>query len=458
MRKDLAHQSIAVVGYGITGRACARFLLSKDAKVCVLDKRDLSEELEATDLTSAILSETTELSHFDIVVLSPGVSPHQTCFKDYQKAGGCLIGDIELFAWFNRTPVIGVTGSNGKTTVTDMLGKVLQSAGLKVALAGNYGQGALDLLMQGHDYDYVVLELSSFQLEMTSSLQLRVATLLNVTEDHIDRHGSLESYRLAKQRIFSNADSLVFNLDEQSSFPDPQYKANTQLTISSGDTAADFYVNDKSELVFSSCVSGNATDIQKLLKVDEMLLKGKHNIVNALTVFAIAKIIGVDLRVAAASLKTYSGLEHRFELVLEHDGKRWINDSKATNVGACAAALACFDDNEYLVLIAGGDAKGADLSALKESLHNKVNELIVFGKDAEAFIALQPNALLVSTLSTAIAKAKELAETQPRATVLLSPACASIDMFKNYQERGAQFKEQVLSQVSPENVEGAVNG
>ncbi|MDT0583256.1 UDP-N-acetylmuramoyl-L-alanine--D-glutamate ligase [Brumicola blandensis] len=463
MNPHLAHQSIAVVGYGITGRACVRFLLSKTANVTVIDKReDLANQILADMPDSAgsisILGfrDDMDLSSFDWVILSPGVSPHQICFERYKSKQGRLIGDIELFALFNKTPLIGITGSNGKTTVTDMLGECLRAAGLHIELAGNYGKCALDLLLDypkenGDTLDFIVLELSSFQLEVCQSLRLEVATILNITEDHIDRHGSFENYKVAKQTIFDMTEAIVVNLGEDTSMPANQKKISASVSLDN--PVANFYLDQETGAVLHHSNSEQAA--QALFNVNDMKLVGAHNYINAMTVLAICHHLHIDLCNPIEALKTYGGLAHRFELVSQNSKITWINDSKATNVGACLAALKCFENtHDELILVAGGDAKGTDLHPLKEALNNRVNQLIVFGKDAKQFILLCPSAIVVNTLEAAVSIAASHASqsSAEKVTVLLSPACASLDMFANYQQRGDVFRKAVLEQEAQRNV------
>ena len=501
MNRDLAHQSIAVVGYGITGRACVRFLLSQQAAVCVLD-RDVNIQdrvISDPNVRAAVLDPTMSLSAFSIVVISPGVNPHLPCFKDYLQRGGRLIGDIELFAWFNKTPLIGITGSNGKTTVTDMLGKVLKSAGLHVELAGNYGKCAVDLLLEEASrptpLDIVVLELSSYQLEMTESLQLEFATILNITEDHLDRHGSFENYKIAKQRIFKMAKNIVVCRDEALSYPanitldgavdnlnTPRICAevgllNNAVGYSIGEAVASHFLSNldsNSNLDLSSnsgfvnpfnntmrkktepCIQFNGS---ALFALSDLHLKGSHNHINSMIVLAICDQLLLDRNLTIKAICDYKGLPHRFQTIrvstVDVAGKTskitWINDSKATNVGACKAALACFaKSDDYLILIAGGDAKGVDLSPLKEMLDTQVKQLIVLGKDALKFIELIPNAIHVGDLQEAVATSLALLHKADfaNAVVLLSPACASLDMFVNYEDRGDVFASAVIEQVA----------
>ena len=463
MNPNLAHQSIAVVGYGITGRACVRFLLSKGAKVIVIDKRDdIANQITADMPASAELISTLsfnnqmDLSEFDWVILSPGVSPHQPCFETYKSQQGKLIGDIELFALFNQTPLIGITGSNGKTTVTDMLGVSLRAAGLRIELAGNYGKCALDLLLDypdehGDNLDFIVLELSSFQLEMCQHLRLEVATILNITEDHIDRHGTFENYKASKQAIFGMAKAIVINLDEDTSMPMKRDKVCASVSLQN--PQANFFLGSGGDAILHHFSTEQAA--KHVVKIDDMKLVGAHNYINTMTVLAICHHLNIGLSKSINALKAYEGLAHRFELVTRDSKVSWINDSKATNVGACLAALKCFESShDELILLAGGDAKGADLHALEDELNNRVSKLIVFGKDANQFVDLCPAASKVDSLESAVILAADLAY-QSRAekvTVLLSPACASLDMFTNYQQRGDIFKGLVVAQEAQRNV------
>jgi UDP-N-acetylmuramoylalanine--D-glutamate ligase len=474
MNRNLAHQSIAVIGYGITGRACVRFLLSQEAKVCVLDRDINIQQKVANDeygnvVETAVLETSMSLSAFSIVVLSPGVDPHQTCFEQYKQQGGCLIGDIELFAWFNKTPLIGITGSNGKTTVTDMLGKVLKSAGLNVELAGNYGKCAVDLLIENETrkaaLDVVVLELSSYQLEMTESLQLEFATVLNITHDHLDRHGSFEAYKQAKQRIFKMAKNIVACREEPFSYPPlsnsvslENDKVNEQPNIcaevSMQETDSSYCIVNSAST--QACVQFNGSAVFAL---SNLHLQGVHNHINAMIVLALCDQLSLERSLTVPAICNYTGLAHRFEVikqsVIKHDGEvlkqTWINDSKATNIGACQAALSCFvNPDEYLILIAGGDAKGVDLLPLKTSIEKHVDQLIVMGKDAPKFMELVPSAILVKNIQEAVASSLLVLQKShaANATVLLSPACASLDMFANYQERGEVFTAAVHEQVA----------
>lgn len=483
MKKDLAHQSIAVVGYGITGRACVRFLLSQQAVVCVLDRDvNIKDKIINESLVSAAVFEPEmSLFVFSIVVISPGVNPNLPCFIKYRQQGGQLIGDIELFAWFNKIPLIGITGSNGKTTVTDMLGKVLNSIGLRVELAGNYGKCAIDLLREEastkQQLDVVILELSSYQLEMTESLQLEFATILNITQDHLDRHGSFEAYKIAKQRIFKMAKNIITCRDEALSYP-PDMQLSSDNTpylcaevsllpnakgysigkrvvpqLSTNSNVVDAPVNSIKRKT-EPTMQFNGID---LFALSDLHLKGSHNHINVMIVLAICDQLALDRNLTIAAICNYQGLPHRFETIRVSSTIiagltstiTWINDSKATNIGACQAALACFvKSDNYLILIAGGDAKGVDLLPLKEMIDTQVNQLIVLGKDALKFTELVPSAIQVRDLHEAVSISLSLLKKvdYANAVVLLSPACASIDMYVNYEDRGNSFADAVTEQ------------
>lgn len=475
MTKDLANQSIAVIGYGITGQACVRFLLSQQANVCVIDSDPeiVSKVNTEQHINTLVFYPNMPLSDFAIVVVSPGVDPHQTCFRRYTEKGGQLIGDIELFAWFNHVPIIGITGSNGKTTVTDMLGKVLNQAGLKLELAGNYGKCAVELLshtpmltnnvdsVDSHALDLIVLELSSYQLEITTSLQIEIATVLNITEDHLDRHGSFAQYKKAKHRIFNMAKNIIVCRDEPESYPPHQKFSAICAEVGSDNCARGYSVqtdNNNSDLS-EACIQFNG---EALIRLSDLALKGIHNHLNVMTVLAICDQLKLDRKLTVPAICAYTGMPHRFEIIKKSQANAheegagskqitWINDSKATNIGACKAALACFSNKrDYLILIAGGDAKGVNLLPLFEPITEAVNQLIVLGKDASKFIELFPDAHRVSSLQEAVSLAIELLESASfsDASVLLSPACASIDMFKNYQQRGDIFSRAVNEQVA----------
>jgi len=446
---EYRNMHIAIIGLGVTGVACLRFLLDQGAKISAFDQKaidrsELLSRIARSDiglLNIQVLVPESSFETFDLVVLSPGVNPSHPAIAPLMGQAK-LISDLDLFARHNSVPCIGVTGSNGKSTVVDMLHKALQASGKTALLGGNFGTSAIDLLHT--EADYIVLELSSFQLQISQSIPLALACILNVTEDHIDRHGSLENYRLAKQRIFENAECAVFNREDVATVPQQTCKRtnNTPLRVN----ASVGLHQAQGEQQFWQDDNGIYVDTLCLIRTCDLTMPLSHMMLNMQFVLAIIKGLDLPLSQAIASLKGYQGLAHRFELVREDEQVVYINDSKATNPGACLAAIECAKNAHWkIILIAGGDAKGADLSVLQNAINQYVTLTLVFGKDAEQFIPLLEQVKKVRDLSGAIMLAEQIARRQSSKTaILLSPACASTDMFENYSARGEAFRRAVL--------------
>lgn len=465
------NQSIALIGYGVTGKACYEFLLEKKAKVSVFDKAFVDQKASSAHLNFYPLDENIELSQFDSVVVSPGVNLAQTFIKNFLASGKSnskqVIGDIELFArelvlqnesklsTQKATKVIAVTGSNGKSTVVDMLAKALTQSGFRVALGGNFGTSALSLLSQS--YDFIVLELSSFQLEATYSLRPDIACILNISADHLDRHGNLETYAAIKHRIYQNAVHTIFNRDDDLTKP-----CDTNSTHSFGLKKPQTLHGNHG---FYQTSKGIWLNNEWLLDSTKLKNISQFQLLNMQVVLACANILEIKLPPVIDTLLSYSGLPHRFQVVHESANTVWINDSKATNPGACLAAIESASRQfSRIVLIAGGDAKGADASVLKEAIEQHVDMIVVIGKDAALFTQFTVPYQHASSLEEAVFKANKYLCTLftfeddhnqapsispiSASAVLLSPACASIDMFNNYQERGDVFAKAVHQQVA----------
>ena len=427
---ELKNKNITVLGLGITGLGIVRFLLSHGITPRVVDSRavppgsqwlaDNAPDCEAVFGSLAQAS----LPSADLIIISPGIALFEQSVAEAIAQGVEVIGDIELFARLNTKPVIAVTGSNGKSTVVSLATEVLKEAGYKVGLGGNIGTAALDLLEQ--DFDVFVLELSSFQLETTQSLVCTSAMILNVTEDHMDRYPDFAAYCQAKQRIYQHAKHVVFNAIDNNTL------ANASVGVSVALAQADYCLQTHNgDLYF-------AAHQQPVLPVSSLTMVGKHNQFNALAVMALLEPLNIDKGAFAAAFKNFTGLAHRCQLVADVAGVKYFNDSKATNVGATVAALESLkDDVNKIVLIAGGDAKGADLSPLREPLQLACRAVICFGQDGAKFLPLHEQSHLVTDLQQAILKAQSLAQNGD--AVLLAPACASIDMFPNYMVRGEAF-------------------
>ncbi|GAB56389.1 UDP-N-acetylmuramoylalanine--D-glutamate ligase [Glaciecola punicea ACAM 611] len=479
------NQSVAIIGYGVTGKACVAFLLNKGAKVSVFDdsfNTSNKQSLANTEnLTFCEVHEALDLREFDQVVVSPGVNLRKAFIQNYIAHKGhasAVIGDIELFArqlneinsglvpGENPIKVVAVTGSNGKSTVVDMLTKVLLKQGVNVALGGNFGTAALALIApnfilagnNGHSeqntsaprIDIIVLELSSFQLESTFSLCPDIGCILNISSDHLDRHGSMAAYTLAKQQIYANAATVVFNRDDSATSP-----SSLENAISVGYNQFDGGQLGDSTKHFYQTSKGIYCGQHFLFDASQVMGISQFQLVNMQVVFACCQILKVNLVLAAQSLGEYKGLPHRFETVYHSKTSIWINDSKATNPGACLAALESLAKQvSHIILIAGGDAKGADIQMLAHAMSTHVDRLILIGKDADLFTQFGTPFTRANSIEDAVEKAKayagELARNHdnPYIGVMLSPACASIDMFNNYQHRGQLFCQAVTAQVT----------
>jgi UDP-N-acetylmuramoylalanine--D-glutamate ligase len=430
----LANKSIVVVGMGLTGLSCVRFLLTKGAKVIAMDSRsELTLSLEVPLLLGEFDTDT--LSQADLIVLSPGVDLNTPAIQHAIEFGVRVIGDIELFAQFNSCPVIAITGSNGKSTVTHLVTEMCKAAGKKVLMGGNIGVPALDLL--GQTADVIVLELSSFQLETTYSLMPLVATVLNITADHLDRHGDLENYQQIKLSVYKNCEFIVCNRDDDLCYP-----VNQKATMSYGLSQSNLgfsWDNDNTSILLDGKI---------FLDSKRCLLVGAHNMLNIQAAAALAKVFGIDDDSIRQGAQQFGGLPHRCQTVSMFNNVRWINDSKATNIGATLAAINGLASHikGKLILIAGGEGKGADFSVMAECLTQSVGLLITLGKDGDKIARLHSNNVKVQTMQEAVLVASE--HSQAGDIVMLSPACASLDMFVSYQQRGDCFAQAVQALVA----------
>lgn len=421
--------SVVVVGLGITGLSVVKHLRKNQPQlvVKVIDTRvnpPGAERLpEGVQLHSGGWN-TDWLSDADLIVTNPGIALATPEIQAVLAKGTTVVGDIELFAWAVQKPVIAITGSNGKSTVTDLTGVMAKAAGLEVGVGGNIGVPALDLLE--HDADLYVLELSSFQLETTSSLKLKAAAFLNLSEDHMDRYQGMSDYRQAKLRIFDHADLAVVNRDDKETFPDAEVPL-----VTFGSDNQDFGLE----------VDGNRTWLldhgQRVVASDELKLVGKHNLSNALVALALLKAAGVDYHNALNALKNYTGLTHRCQVVADNQGVKWVNDSKATNIASTMAALSGLESTGKLYLLVGGVGKGADFSPLKPIFATLNLQLCCFGADGDDFMPLHESAIRFDTMEDVIQQVSS--QLKPGDMVMLSPACASFDQFDNFMARGDAF-------------------
>ncbi|MBI0027182.1 UDP-N-acetylmuramoyl-L-alanine--D-glutamate ligase [Gilliamella sp. B14448G11] len=425
-------KNVVIIGLGITGLSCVDYFLAQNVIPKVIDTRLHPQGLEQLDKRVDYYLGELKIDWLlaaDLIIVSPGIALFTPELKQAADKGIEIIGDIELFCrevnLQNNKKIVAITGANGKTTVTTLVGEIVKSAGIKVGVGGNIGQPALSLLNQ--DCEVYVLELSSFQLETTSSLKATAATILNISEDHMDRYPlGLKQYTAAKQRIYHNAKYCIINHDDQLTFPISKH----HYTVSFGLKEGDYHLDEQCKYLIAQN--------HAVLSTKDMKLTGSHNYLNALAALAITDKLNIDRQSSLATIMNFQGLPHRFELVLEQNGVKWINDSKATNVGSTEAALKSVVCHGKLYLLLGGDGKSADFSPLIPYLQNKNLEIFCFGRDRDLLAKLAPN---LTTVTETMAEAIQIIaqKVQSNDVVLLSPACASLDQFKNYIERGNQF-------------------
>ncbi|HII3169409.1 TPA: UDP-N-acetylmuramoyl-L-alanine--D-glutamate ligase [Klebsiella michiganensis] len=428
---DYQGKKVVIIGLGMTGLSCVDFFMARGVTPRVMDTRvapaGLDKLPEAVDRYVGGLNEDWLLTA-DLIVASPGIALAHPSLSAAADAGVEIVGDIELFCREAQVPIIAITGSNGKSTVTSLVGEMAKAAGLNVGVGGNIGLPALMLL--DPERELYVLELSSFQLETTSSLRAAAATILNVTEDHMDRYPlGLQQYRAAKLRVYENARACIVNADDALTMP---VRGADDRCISFGVDVGDYHLNRQQGETWLR-VKG-----EKVLNVKEMKISGQHNYSNALAALALADAAGLPRASSLKALTTFTGLAHRFQLVLEHNGVRWINDSKATNVGSTEAALNGLHLDGTLYLLLGGDGKSADFTPLSRYLTGDNVRLYCFGRDGAQLAALRPD-VAVQTETMEQAMRQIAPQVVAGDMVLLSPACASLDQFKNFEQRGDIF-------------------
>lgn len=426
-----------VVGLGATGLSCARFLARRGVEVAVTDSRDQPPAL--AEIQRELPDVALFLGGFDAqafaraerIVVSPGVSLEEPMLGEARRRGVEIIGDIELFARSVSAPVVAITGSNGKSTVTTLVGAMARRAGKDVRVGGNLGTPALDLI-QNQEPELYVLELSSFQLETVYSLHCLAATVLNISADHMDRYSSLQSYATAKQRIYEGAAVQVVNRDDAIA---------AVLAVGTGPRLG-FGLGEPSGEDFGirtvDAVAWICKGRERLMPVSDVRMPGRHNLANALAALALGEAAGLTHEAMLQVLREFQGLPHRTQWLGEYDGVTWYNDSKATNIGAALAAIHGFDGP--LVLIAGGQGKGADFRQLAAGMDERVKAVVLLGEAADEIEQVLRDRFSVhraTDMIDAVRQAAALAEAGD--TVLLSPACASFDMFNGYAHRGDVF-------------------
>lgn len=428
---DVNGKHITVFGMAKSGRAVAALLRAHGAVVRVSDQKPLSE-LGALDF-DFVPQSAEAVAGCELAVLSPGVPPDQAIFR-----GVPVVGDVEAASWFLRGPIIGITGANGKTTTTALTGHLLETAGIPVQVGGNIGTPLAEMVATSRDDQWNVLELSSFQLETTETLHVRIAVALNLTPDHLDRHGDMERYAAAKARIFRNQtadDYAVLNAENETTV---EYASLTPAQIRWFHAGAPVHPG-------VWCESGNLVAYgEPFLNAGDISLRGRHNVENILAAACAAQLAGASLTAIAAGVRSFPGVEHRIEFVRTLDGVTYYNDSKATNVDATIKALESFEGGLWVIL--GGKDKNSDYTTLRALLHSRAKAALLIGAAADKIESHLRGCVPVERcgdLRTAILLAR--AGAQPGDTVLLAPACASFDQFTGYEQRGRVFKEIVNS-------------
>ena len=455
MSESVKNKKILVVGLGKSGIAAFTVLFVKGALLSVYDDRDIEKDdpelfmkLRGSSASLYLKGEISDKEPWDMIVLSPGVPPTLPFIENAKKCGIKVIGEVELAYILGQGRYAAVTGTNGKTTTTTLIGEIFTAAGLKTIVAGNIGTPVVSKAVSADAETWLVTEVSSFQLESIEKFRPKIAVFLNLTPDHIDRHKSMESYAEAKARIFENQsedDVLIFNADDELVSSLAERASARKLPFSRKKTlSAGAYVCD-GMLVFKATEN---EDPVAIIRTDELRIPGAHNLENALAAAAAAFAAGVSLSITADVLKSFKGVDNRIEFVAEHDGIRFVNDSKGTNPDAAIKAIEAISADGKILLIAGGYDKDSDFSEFVREAKGKVKKFLLLGATAEKIknAALnegfsEKDIIMTEGMTEAVRIGFELADDGD--TVLLSPACASWDMYENFEERGAHFREAV---------------
>ncbi len=445
---ELKNKRVLVVGLGKSGIAAARFLKARGAQVTVSDIRPagLIAELPAL-LDAGIMVETGShglltFRRQDLIVVSPGVPLNTPELSTVRAMGMAIIGEFELGVQFLQGQIVAITGSNGKTTTTTLIGEILKASGKPTLVGGNIGRPVVDMVAEATAETWSVLEVSSFQLETIQTFHPKIALVLNITPDHLDRHGSFEAYAAAKSRITENQtaeDFLILNAEDE---PTKLVAAKTKAQI--------YWFSPRRQVKQGSFVHGESIffrakengQAEPIMPVSEIPLAGAHNVENVLAAVCAARLAGVDPHVIRAAVAAFHAVEHRLEFVRELNGVRWFNDSKATNVDATAKAVEAFPGGIYLIL--GGKDKDSDYTTLSPLLRARVKAVITIGSAAEKIESHLAGVVKIEragTMDRAVAWARQ--EAKAGDVVLLAPACSSFDQFENYEHRGRVFKQLV---------------
>ena len=446
---ELGGKTVLVVGGGKSGMAACHYLLSNGCQVILADNKSQEVLLKDKEIAAFVKQGGQLISGnvipekvtWELTIVSPGVPLHIPILNMTRAAGVKIIGEIELAYSITDTPFIGVTGTNGKTTTTSMIGHILKECGVSVLVGGNIGKPLVDSVTDFHG-DYIVAELSSFQLESCVTFSPRVAVYLNLTPDHLDRHGDMDGYAAAKEKIFAQQkkdDFAVLNLDDE-------YIKRAAEHICARKFWFSLHLKPENGIYFDEGVLHYMVDGQEKFSfsTEKIFIKGMHNVQNAMAAFLAAAVIGLDPQQIAQAIYSFKGVAHRLEFVTERDGVLFINDSKGTNPASTVQAIYAYD--QPMVLLLGGRNKGSDFSELMELIKKRVKQCIIYGEAAGEIKRAADEAgytsyIMANDFADAVALAKNNASSGD--VVMLSPACASWDSFDNFEQRGDKFKELV---------------
>jgi len=443
--KYLKNKKVTVLGAGVSGMAAAQLLHRKGVDVFVSESQPASskqhekEVLQTQNIPFEFGKHSDIIYKTDLLVVSPGISLDDTVIKKAEDKGLSVYGELEVASWYCRAPIIAVTGSNGKSTTTELIGYIFKNSGREYEIVGNIGRPFSEIADTIDSKSTAVIEVSSFQLETIKSFHPRVAIFLNISPDHLDRHGSMQIYSTLKSRIFENQtpeDFLIYN-GMDTCVSDLIQDSKSQKIVfnkKSTDTPCGYIENEKLKVHFDG-ETVSVVDIRKMKQ------QGKHNAANATAAALCARVMGIEWESIRYSLQYFKGLSHRMEFVRRKNDVVWINDSKATNVDAVWYALESF--NSPVILIAGGRDKDADFYKLYDQVAQKVKHMILLGEAAQKMknVFKGISISIVASMEEAVKEAEKIAE--PGDNVLLSPCCTSFDMFTNFKERGNTFKDLV---------------
>lgn len=445
---DLSGKRILVIGLGRTGVSTVWFLLEKGARVMITDEKPASELEDVTEAFIGLADvelcigqdDTGVLSRTDMIVPSPGVSPFNFLLSEGRKIGIPILSELELASRFLKKPVIAITGTNGKTTTTSLLGRILEHCGKKVFVGGNIGNPLISYVNGPQEDDYAVIEVSSFQLQWVRDFHPFIAVLLNVSSDHLDYHGSLEEYRSVKERIFAcqgEGDLAILNADDPVSTDLSRRLSAAHISCFSSSVRL-----KEGMFIDGEFLRYRSAGLEEAYPIRSIRLKGTHNLENVMAAVLASRMCGCSRREIIDVLGAFSGIPHRIEFAGTVDGVEYYNDSKGTNVDAVYRALESFSGP--VVLLVGGRYKGGDFGILAKLIVEKVKTLIVFGeagKKIDAIIGGIAKTEIAANLKDAVKMARD--NSLSGDIVLMSPGCSSFDEFKNYEERGIVFKDMV---------------